>query len=130
MKITKRAKREAKGMYRVCLVKGLLDESRVRQVVQHLVASGERNSPPILAHFLRLLKLDSAQHTAVIESAIPLPADLRTVVQTGLAHRYGPGLTITFAQRPELIGGMRIQVGCDVYDGTVRAGLEALQKRF
>ena len=117
-------------MYRVCLVKGLLDESRVRQVVQHLVASGERNCPLILAHFLRLLKLDSAQHTAVIESATPLPADLRTVVQTGLAHRYGPGLTITFAQRPELIGGIRIQVGCDVYDGTVRAGLEALQKRF
>ena len=130
MKITKRAKREAKRMYRVCLVKGLLDESRARQVVQHLVASGERNSPPTLAHFLRLLKLDSAQHTAVIESATLLPADLRTVVQTGLAHRYGPGLTITFAQRPELIGGVRIQVGCDVYDGTVRAGLEALQKSF
>jgi len=130
MKITKRAKREAKRLYRVCLVNGLLEESRVRQVVQRLVASGERNSPPTLAHFLRLLKLDSAQHTALIESATPLPADLRTVVQTGLAKRYGPGLTITFAQRPELIGGVKIQVGCDVYDGSVRAGLEALQKSF
>jgi F-type H+-transporting ATPase subunit delta len=130
MKITKRAKREAKHLYRVCLVNGLLDGGRVRQVVQHLVASGERKSPPTLAHFLRLLKLDTAQHTAVIESAIQLPADLRTAVQTGLALRYGPGLAITFAERPELIGGMRIQVGCDVYDGTVRAGLEALQRSF
>ena len=34
MKITKKQKREAKQLYRVCLVNGLLDENRVRQVVQ------------------------------------------------------------------------------------------------
>ena len=130
MKITKRAKREAKHLYRVCLVMGLLDENRVRKVVQHLVASNKRNSPSILAHFLWLVKLDCAQHTAAIESAIPLPANLRTVVQTGLEHRYGPGLTITFVHTPELIGGIRIQVGCDVYDGSVRARLDALEKSF
>jgi F-type H+-transporting ATPase subunit delta len=67
---------------------------------------------------------------ATIESAAPLPADLQTVVQNQLRHRYGPGLTIVFAHHPELIGGMRIQVGCDVYDGSVRAGLEALEKSF
>jgi len=130
MKITKRAKREAKHLYSVCLVKGLLDESRVRQVVQHLVSSSKRNSSSILAHFLRLVKLDFAQHTAAIESAIPLLANLRTVVQTGLEHLYGPGLTITFVHSPELIGGMRIQVGCDVYDGSVRARLDALEESF
>jgi F-type H+-transporting ATPase subunit delta len=130
MKITKRAKRDAKYLFRVCLVKGLLDESRVRQVAQHLAASGERNSPSILAHFIRLVKLDCARHTAAIESAIPLPPDLRAVIQNGLEHRYGPGLTIMFAHSPELIGGMRIQVGSDVYDGSVLAGLKALEKSF
>ncbi len=130
MKITKKAKREAKQLYRCCLVDNLLDEKRVRQVVERVIAIGERNCPAILAHFLRLVKLECAQHTATIESATPLPVDLQNVVQAGLAHRYGPGLTMAFAQRPELIGGMRIQVGCDVYDGSVRAGLEALQKSF
>jgi F-type H+-transporting ATPase subunit delta len=130
MKITKKAKREAKQMYRFCLVNGLLDENRARQVAKRVVATGQRDCLPILTHFLRLVKLDCAQHTATIESATLLPADLQTIVQTELAHRYGPGLTTAFAQRPELIGGMRIQVGCDVYDGSVRAGLEALQKSF
>ena len=130
MKITRQAKREAKQLYRFCLVKGLLDENRVRQVVQRILATSDRAGPPILAHFLRLVKLDCAQHTATIESATPLPADLQATVQTGLVHRYGPGLTTAFTQRPELIGGMRIQVGCDVYDGSVRAGLEALEKGF
>jgi F-type H+-transporting ATPase subunit delta len=130
MKITKRAKREAQQLYRLCLVNGLLDENRVRQVVQRVIATDKRDCSPVLAHFLRLVKLDCAQHTATIESATPLPADLRTVVQTGLTHRYGPGLTTEFAERTELIGGMRIQVGCDVYDGSVRGGLEALEKSF
>jgi F-type H+-transporting ATPase subunit delta len=130
MKITKKAKREAKQLYRFCLLDGLLDENRARQVAQRVVATGERDCLPILAHFLRLVKLDRARHTATIESATPLPADLQKVVQTGLAHRYGLGLTTAFAQRPELIGGVRIQVGCDVYDGSVRAGLEALRKSF
>jgi len=130
MKITRQAKREAKQLYRFCLVKGLLDEDRVRQVVQRILATSDRSGPPLLAHFLRLVKLDCAQHTATIESATPLATDLQTMVQTGLAHRYGPGLTTAFTQRPELIGGMRIQVGCDVYDGSIRAGLEALEKGF
>ncbi len=130
MKITKQAKREAKQLYRLCVVKGLLDENRVRQVVPRVVATGERDCSSILAHFLRLVKLHCAEHTATIESATPLTADLQAVVQTELTHRYGPGLTTVFAQRPELIGGMRIQVGCDVYDGSVRAGLEALAKSF
>ena len=130
MKITKKAKREAKQLYRFCLVDGLLDENRARQVVQRVVATGDRDCLPILTHFLRLVKLDCAQRTATIESATFLPADLQKIVQNGLAHRYGLGLTAAFVQRPELIGGMRIQVGCDVYDGSVRAGLEALKKSF
>ena len=130
MKITKQQKREAKQLYRVCLVNGLLDESRVRQVVQAVIATGERDSQPILAHFLRLVKLDYAEHTASIESAIPLSVDLRTIVLSELTQRYGSGLTTAFVENPELIGGMRIQVGCDVYDGSVRARLKELAKSF
>ena len=130
MKITKKEKREAKQLYRLCLVNGLLDENRVRQVVQRVIATGERDCPSILAYFLRLVKLDYAEHTATIESATPLPADLQAIVQSELTQRYGPGLTTAFVESPELIGGMRIQVGCDVYDGSVRARLEALAKSF
>jgi F-type H+-transporting ATPase subunit delta len=130
MKIGKRAKREAKQLFRFCLVDGRLDENRVRRVVQHLLAAGRRNCLAILAHFERLLKLDLARHTATIESATPLPADLQAAIEAGLTRRYGRGLATAFAHRPALIGGVRIQVGSDVYDGSVRAGLAALEKRF
>jgi F-type H+-transporting ATPase subunit delta len=130
MKISKKAKAEARQLYHFCTVNGLLDENRVRQVVQRVIAAKQRESSATLAHFLHLVRLDCARHTATIESAAPLSADLQAVIQADLTRRYGPGLAMVFSQRPALIGGMRIQVGCDVYDGSVRAGLEALEKSF
>jgi len=130
MKINKQAKRQAKQLLRFCLVNGLLDENRVRNVVQHVVAGGRRDSLPILSHFRRLVKLEIAGRTATVESAAPLPPDLQASIEAGLARRYGPGLSTAFAHRPALIGGMRIQVGSDVYDGSVRASLAALEQSF
>jgi F-type H+-transporting ATPase subunit delta len=130
MRASKRARREAKELFRGCAVNGVLDENRVRQTVQHVVAAGRHDSPAVLSFFRRLLKLDLARRTATIESATPLPADLRAAVETGLTRLYGPGLTTAFAYRPALIGGVRIQVGCDVYDDSVRARLDTLQMSF
>ena len=130
MKINKQARREAKQLFRYCLVNGLLDENRVRNVVQDIVAAGRRDCPAILSHFRRLVRLDIVRHTATVESAAPLPTDLQAGIEAGLKRRYGPGLTAVFAHRPALIGGMRIQVGSDVYDGSVRAGLAALEQSF
>ena len=130
MVINKQAKRDAKQLFRLCEVNGLLDEGRVRQVVQHTAESGHRNSLAILAHFLRLVRIDQAQHTARIESAGPLPDPLRLSTAASLRRVYGPALNTMFSERPSLIGGMRIQVGSDVYDGSVQAGLAALERSF
>jgi F-type H+-transporting ATPase subunit delta len=130
MKSNNQAKREAKQLLRICVVNRWPDEKRIRQVAQYITTAGRRGGSLILKHFWRLLRLREAQRTAVIESAMPLPADLQGVLEKGLVHRYGPGLITTFTQRPALIGGLRIQVGCDVYDGSVRAGLAALDKSF
>ena len=130
MRITKRARQEARELFRGCIVNNLLDEDRVRRTVQYVVAAGRHDRPAILAHFRQLLKLELARRTATIESATPLPADVRVAVEAGLTRLYGPGLTTAFAYRPALIGGVRIQVGCDVYDGSVRARLDTLQESF
>ena len=124
------AKREAKQLFRLCLVDSLLNESRVREVVGQVIASGHRSSRSILAHFLRLLRLDWAKHTAKVESATPLSAELQAATDGRLKRFYGPGLTISFSNRPSLIGGMRIQVGSDVYDGSVLGELTALERSF
>jgi F-type H+-transporting ATPase subunit delta len=130
MKVKKQARRDAKRLYRFCLVDGQLDENRARQVAQRVVASGDRDGLAVLSHFLRLVKLDRAAHIAVVESATPLPADLQSTITAGLQRRYGSALTAEFVQRAELIGGVRVQVGCDLFDGSVRAKLAELARRF
>ena len=130
MKTIKQIRRDAKRLFRLCFVNGLLDEERIRQVVQSILEANRRGGRALLSHFLHLVKLENARHAAEIESATPLPADLRVTIEAGLARKYGPGIRASFAQNPELIGGMRIKVGSDVYDGSVRAGLAALEKSF
>jgi len=130
MKISKQAKREAKQLFGACMTDGLLDEGRARQVVQGVLAARRRGYLATLAHFQRLVKLDLDRRTAKIESAGPLPPELQAKVQADLARAYGPGLALSFAQNPALIGGMRIKVGSDVYDGSVQARLAALEESF
>jgi len=130
MKATKQARREAGQLFRLCLVNGLLDENRARQVVQQIVAAKPRGYLGTLAYFQRLVRLDSAQHTARVESALTLPPEVQASVQTGLTRTYGPGLSTSFADNPALIGGMRIRVGSDVYDGSVQGRLAALEQSF
>ena len=119
----KQTRREAKQLFRLCLVNGRVDEGRVRKVVQSVLQLRRRGYLALLGYFQRLLKLDHAQHTAEIQSAVPLPADLEIRLQAGLQDVYGSQIGASFVHNPALIGGIRIHVGSDVYDGSVRSGL-------
>ncbi len=130
MKISKLAQREARQLFRSCLVNGLLDENRVREAVVQLLAKRPRGYVEILSRLHRLVKLDLEQHIARVESAAPLPADLQTEVANQIKKVYGPGVDIAFNQNPALIGGLRVQVGSDLYDGSVKTRLEKLEQSF
>jgi F-type H+-transporting ATPase subunit delta len=130
MKRIKQLESEAKHLYRLCLVDGSLDEDRVRRIVQRVLESRPRGSFDLLAYFRRLLKLECDRHTATVESATTLPGDLQTSVSSDLARVYGPKLSISFARNLALIGGMRIKVGSDVYDSSVKARLAAIERAF
>jgi F-type H+-transporting ATPase subunit delta len=128
MKTSKQIRREARHLFQLCRSNGSLDESRVRQVVRGIVGSKRRGALDLAAQFERLVRLDLSQHTATIESAAPLPLDLQESVQASLERLYGPEISTSFSHSPMLIGGMRIRVGNDVYDGSVKAGLAALEQ--
>jgi F-type H+-transporting ATPase subunit delta len=130
MKISKLAQREARQLVRTCRVNGLLDESRVRQTVTLLVEKKPRGYVEILSRLHRLVKLDLDQRAASVESAVPLSAELQAQVAGRLKNIYGDGLNLSFAQNPSLIGGLRIQVGSDLFDGSVKMRLEKLEQSF
>lgn len=123
-------RRNAKQLFRRCHANGSLDADLVRLVLQQILGSKRRGYLALANEFERLVRLDQLQHTAKVESAAPLPSDLRETVQASLAQTYGPYLNTSFSENPSLIGGMRIKVGSDVYDGSVKASLAALERSF
>lgn len=130
MKRSRKSDRAARHMFRLCLVDGVLDEARARRTAQRLASSRRRGVLAFLGAFQRLVRLDRDRHTARIESATPLAGPLRDAIRADLARLYGTGLHASFEENPALIAGMRIRVGSDVYDGSVRARLAALAARL
>ncbi len=127
MKISKQARRDGKSLFSNCRVNGVLDEARVRQTVSVVIAQKPRGFVAILSHFQRLVKLDIERRAARVESAVAASDTLQASVKANLAQRYGQGLNVTFAVNPSLIGGLRVQVGSDVFDGSVKARLAELE---
>jgi F-type H+-transporting ATPase subunit delta len=130
MRSARQTRRDVQHLWRICLVDGVIDETRVRQVVDLVAASGRGGTRPILTGLLRLAKLEGARRTAHVASATPLDDRTRAAIEDGLVRRYGRGRAVTFDVDPRLIGGTRVSIGSDVYDGSVRARLNALEARF
>jgi F-type H+-transporting ATPase subunit delta len=130
MTVSKQAKREAKELFRCCQVNGLMEDDRARTAVRQVLETRPRGYLAILTHFQRLVNLELERRTARIESPLPLPPELQATIQAGLERAHGPGLHISVAQNPALIGGLRIKVGSDVYDGSIKARLAALEESF
>ena len=130
MKITRKAKRQAKQLFRLCFVNGLLDEARAEQLVGRVIEMKPRGYLSSLIYFRRLVKLDLARRAAKVESATALSPTWRAGIPGRLERVYGPGLDISVAQDPALLGGLRITVGSDVYDGSVQTRLAELEASF
>jgi F-type H+-transporting ATPase subunit delta len=126
----KQIARDAKKLFRLCLVSGRLDEGRARQVVRTILTAGRRGTFEVLHQFERLLRLEQERHSARVQCAVPSTPELESTVRHRIESLYGPGIATAFAHNPNLIGGMRIQVASDVYDGSVFSALMALKKTF
>ena len=130
MKVSKQCRRDAKALFRSCLVNGLLDDDRARRTVDEILSAKPRGYLTMLAHFERLLTIEVQRRSVTVESAAPLNPALEAEIRGDLQKQYGAGLNFTFAVVPELIGGLRIRVASDVYDGTVRTRLDRLREDF
>lgn len=127
MKISKQARRDGRDLFNACRVNGVLDESRVRDAVTRVIAAKPRGYLGALSHFQRLVKLDVDRRTARVENAVETSPELVKAIESQLATQYGPGLNITYWVNPALIGGVKIRVGSDIYDGSVAGRLASLE---
>jgi len=126
MKIHREARRQAHDLFKICLVNKRLDESRLHTVFDRVSEVKPRFHLDILKEITRLVRLEVAKHHAIVHSASPLSPSQIAEFKKSLTARFGE-VTTEFSSDPSLIGGVRIQLGSDVWDGTVLARLQALK---
>ncbi len=129
MKINREAKSAARKIFQDCLRDGSLDEARLRNAAAFLAEARPRRFAAILTHLERLTRLWVEAHTHIVRSAAPLP-DGGKAALAALEKRCGPPIACTVEVDPALLGGMAVQAGSDLWDGSVRGRLRALARDF
>ncbi len=130
MKINKETRQVSRELLRASARDGALDWARVNQLVQTLIRLKPRNYIKILDAYRRLLRLEVEKRSATIESASAMAPDAAAQLAENLKKKYGADLAMKFVVNPELLGGMRIRVGSDVWDSSVRNRLQRLQQQL
>jgi F-type H+-transporting ATPase subunit delta len=129
MKIPKDALRTARQLIRATVREGAINGEFAKAVVTKLASEKPRNYLAILSAYQRLIRLEAAQRHAIVESAQVLNPGDQEVVLIELKKKYGQDVTAEYKVNAELISGMRVRLGSHVWDGTVKARLEALREK-
>ena len=127
MKVSKIARKGARMLFGAAHTAGRLDLAKVRSVLTSVAEKRPSGSAEILHEFHRLVRLKLESHAAHIESAETLGAQEAAAVEQSMKARFGEETTFTYSVNPALIAGIRVKIGSDVYDASVRERLNRLK---
>ena len=127
MKLNKEIRQLSRKMLQASFTDGQLDPGRITSLVDSVIAEKPRNYIDVLKNYKRLLRLEVEKRHATIETASEVNPEMRSDIVANLKSKYGNDLATEFHVDPQLLGGMRVRVGNDVWDGSVRNRLERLQ---
>ena len=130
MKLNKEIRQLSRQMLRASFTDAQLDNGKISALVQSLVTKKPRHYIDVLQQYKRLLRLEIEKRHARIESAMKLDPQTSTQIVDRLKRKYGNDLTADFTVEPALLGGLRVRLGSDVWDGTLRNRLERLQQQL
>lgn len=112
----------------IALQKGVSLDSRIGNLLRTVIENGRLAAlPEIAAQFTALVNGSSGVSDASIESAFPIEGAQLAEVVASLEKRFGRKLNASVSVVPELIGGIRVTVGDEVLDTSVKARLEQMK---
>lgn len=109
-------------------VAGIVLDPKVANLLQVVVENGRLSAlPEIASQFKALVNAQSGSSDAVVHSAFPIEGPALDEVVAALEKRFGRKLNVRVEIEPELIGGIRVVVGDEVLDTSVKARLEQMK---
>jgi F-type H+-transporting ATPase subunit delta len=130
VKVRKEIRQAARDLVRASFAGGTLNREKVHAIVQSIIDKKPRSYIQLLEDYRRLLRLELDKRRATIESATALDPAVNREIVSGLEKKYGTGLTTEYVINRSLLGGVRVRVGSDVWDSSVRNRLERLEQQL
>ncbi len=107
---------------------GLSLDPKIGNLLRIVIENGRLAAlPEIGAQFLSLVNASTGVSDATIQSAYPIEAGQLAEVVATLEKRFGRKINANVDIVPELIGGIRVIVGDEVLDTSVKARLEQMK---
>ncbi|MCU1412662.1 MAG: synthase subunit delta [Microbacteriaceae bacterium] len=119
---------------KISLVDSLLEGKASKQtiaIVGALLAQPRgRRFGELVRYATGIVAEQAGYSVATVTVATPLAAAQATRLEKALSNQYGGGVRINQVVDPSILGGMRVQVGDDVIDGTIAGRLADLRLRL
>jgi F-type H+-transporting ATPase subunit delta len=111
------------------LLEGKASVSAARLAVQ-AVASRHRSFEAALEDFQKLAAERRRRLVALVRSAVELTDDERERLAAALARTYDRPVHLNTVVDPDVLGGVRVELGDDVIDGSIRGRLDDARRRM
>jgi F-type H+-transporting ATPase subunit delta len=112
------------------LLKGKADSVTVRLVEVALEGFGGRSFESSLTRLVELTAAMRDRQVAYVKVARPLDDASEQALSAKLADMYGRQVSLKVDVDPAIIGGISVQVGSDLYDGTILRRLNEAKQAF
>jgi F-type H+-transporting ATPase subunit delta len=99
-------------------------------LAQRAVAARERTFGHTIEGYVTLAAAQKNRVVATVRVATPLSSDQRGRLQTALSRQIGREVTIQEVIDPGVLGGVRVELGGEVFEGTVSGRLEEARRLF
>lgn len=126
----RRADRRAKAELVDRLLHGKAEPETLRLARQAVLSPRGRRLDRALEGYLRIAARRQEQLTAIVTAAVELSQAQRERLTRALAEMYGRAVQTNVIVDPDVVGGIRVEIGDEVIDGTIASRLEDARRSF
>ncbi len=100
------------------------------RLVKQAVVSSHRTVTVAVEHYQKVAAANRNRLVAVVRVAHEMPEADRRRLQGALARQYDRPVHLNVVVDPEVVGGVKVEIGDDVIDGTVASRLDDARRRL
>jgi F-type H+-transporting ATPase subunit delta len=120
------AQQFARQLFSLSVVDGAVSAEKVGGVLEYVEKHKVANPVMVLKAYRRLIAIELAKGIALVEHAGEINASTLAAIEAAMTRKYGRTVKASARPNKELLAGMRVQVGDDIYESSVAGQLAAL----